>query len=75
MIIKRIEVLENKKVIKPEVLLPAAESVIEAVIEPVGVDKIINHIEHETRIDLEPYTKHKEYGDINQWNIYTGTYT
>jgi hypothetical protein len=28
------------------------------------------HIEHETRIDLEPYTKHKEYGDFIEWYTY-----
>ena len=68
MLIKRIEVLENNQVVKPAVSLPVVEQVVEqvveSVVEPVGIDDIINHIEHETHIDFEPYTEHKEYGDV-----------
>jgi hypothetical protein len=55
MVIKRIEVLENNQVSKPAVE-PVLEQAVEPVVEPVGIDDIINHIEHESRIDLEPYT-------------------
>ena len=52
MLIKRIEVLENNQVAKPAVSLPVVEPVVEQVVEPVDIDEIINHIEHETHIDL-----------------------
>jgi hypothetical protein len=82
MLIKRIEVLENNQVAKPAVSLPVVEPVVEQVVEPVveqvvepvvepiGIDEIINHIEHETHIDFEPYTEHKEYGDVVKWDKY-----
>jgi hypothetical protein len=74
MFIKQIEVIENNQVVKAAVPLPVFEQVVEAVVapvvEPVGIDDTINHIEHETRIDLEPYTKHKEYGDFIEWDKY-----
>ena len=74
MLIKRIEVLENNQVAKPAVPLPVVEpvveQVVEPVVEPVGIDDIINHIEHETHIDFEPYTEHKEYGDVVKWDKY-----
>ena len=82
MSIKRIEVLKNNQIAKPAVSLPVVEPVVEQVVEPVveqvvepvvepiGIDEIINHIEHETHIDFEPYTEHKEYGDVVAWDKY-----
>ena len=65
-LIKRIEVLENNQVEKPADE-PQPLGVIESNEDvepnedglplPVDVDDIIHHIEHETFIDLEPYTK------------------
>ena len=60
MLIKRIEVLENNQVAKPAVSLPVVEPVVEPlvepvvdpVVEPVGIDEIINHIEHKTHVGI-----------------------
>ena len=76
MIIKLIIFLENNQVVKLAVPLPVVEQlvdqvvepVVKSVVEPVGIDDIINHIEHDTHLDFEPYTEHKEYGDVVKWD-------
>ena len=74
MLNKQIEVLKNNQLEKTAVLLlvfePVVASVLAPIVEPVGIEDIIYHKEHETRIDLEPYTEHTEYGDIVAWDKY-----
>jgi hypothetical protein len=65
LLIKRIEVLEKNQVVKED-----TTRVADLVIEQVDINEIINHIEYETHIDLEPYTKHTNCGDTIQWDDY-----
>jgi hypothetical protein len=74
MLNKQIEVLKNNQLEKTAVLLlvfePVVASVLAPIVEPVGIEDIIYHKEHETRIDLETYTKQEEYEDFIELDKY-----